>query len=140
MALPAEDQITKLMDLLKIPTEKQNFKELQGRIQILIACYQSKNDNTLEKIFNNPGLQHLAENIVKNLNYEDLEMVGEINQSAKQIVDYQISKPMFLLKECRGLSEKNRKDWIKVIESETHSEKKKAITAYLLGNLKKGLQ
>ena len=133
MALP-EDQVTKLMDLLKIPMEKRTFEELQDRIQILNASYQSKNDNTLEKILNNPGLQHLAENIMDNLKYEDLEMIGEINQSSKQILDYQMSKPMFLLKKFRGLSKENQKEWINVIESANNSAKEKAISAYLKWN------
>ena len=50
---------------------------------MLKAFYQSKTDNTLEKILNNPGLQNLAENIIENLKYEDLEMIEEINQSSK---------------------------------------------------------
>ena len=139
MSLTAEDQMAELMDMLKIPVEKRNFKELKEQIQILNVYYQSKNDNTLEKIFNNPGLHHLAEKIVNNLNYEDWEMVEKINQSSKKIVEYQKSKPMFVLKKFIGLSEENQKNWIKVIESEKNSGKKKAISAYLLWNLKKNL-
>ena len=139
MSLTAEDQMAELMDMLKIPVEKRNFKELKEQIQILNAYYQSKNDNTLEKIFNNPGLHHLAEKIVNNLNYEDWEMVEKINQSSKQIVEYQKSKPMFVLKKFIGLSEENQKNWIKVIESEKNSGKKKAISAYLLWKLKKNV-
>ena len=48
-----------------------------------------------------------------------------------------MKKPMFLLRKFRWLSKKNKKDWIKVIESVTNSEKKKAISAYLQWNLKK---
>ena len=143
MVLP-DDQVTKLMNLLKIPAEKRNFEELQDQIQNLIEennsfkrYYQSKNDNTLETILNNPGLQHLAENIIENLDYDDFERIGEINQSSKQILDYQMSKPLFLLKKFRGLSKENQKDWINVIESEKNSKKKKAISTYLLWNLKK---
>ena len=99
--------------------------------------YHSKNDNNLEKIFNNPGLQHLAENIFDNLNVEDLEVCQGINQSSKRILDYQMDKPMFLLRKFRSLSKKNQKDWIKVIESVKKSKKEKAISAYLQWNLKK---
>ena len=60
-----EDQINNLMDLLKIPTEKRNFEEFRNQIQNLIeekdslrAFYDSKNDNSLEKIFNSPGNTH----------------------------------------------------------------------------------
>ena len=48
MELPAEDQITKLMDLLEIPKKKRNFEELQDQIQMLKTFYQSKTANTLE--------------------------------------------------------------------------------------------
>ena len=60
-----EAQITKLMDLLKIPEEKRNFEGFWDQIKIVNAVYLSKNDNTLEKILNSPGLQHIAENIFK---------------------------------------------------------------------------
>ena len=142
--MASEDQLKKLMDLLKIPAGKQNFEELQDQIQNLIEenisfkkyC-QSKNDNTLEKILNNPGLQHLAENIFGNLDFEHLMVCRGINQSSKQILDYQMDKPMFLLRKFRGLSKENQKDWIKVIESTKNFEKEKAISSYLLWNLKK---
>ena len=101
MALP-EDQVTKLMNLLKIPVEKQNFEELHNQIQTLMeentklmAFYLSKTNNTLEKILNNPGLQHLAEKIFENLNYDYLVVCQGINQSSKQILEYQMSKPLF---------------------------------------------
>ena len=86
------------MDLLKIPVEKRNFKELRNRIQNLIeekenlpTQIQSKNDediqtkaemSPLEKILNNPGLVHLAENIFGNLDDENLDVCGQINQSS----------------------------------------------------------
>ena len=143
MALP-EDQVTKLMELLKIPSGKRNFQELQDQIQNLIEENDnfkrdnlSKDDNTFEKILNNPGLQHLAENIFDNLKYKDLEICDGINQSSKRILEYQMDKPMFLLRKFRGLSKKNQNDWIKVIESVKNSEKEKAIVSYLQWNLKK---
>ena len=36
----------------------------------------------MEKIINNPGLQHLAENVFLNLNYADLKKCQLINQAA----------------------------------------------------------
>ena len=131
-----ENQMTNLMDLLKIPEEKRNFEGFWEQIKIVNAVYLSKNDNTLEKILNSPGLQHIAENIFNNVKYEDLETCRGINQSSKQILDYQIDKPMFLLKKFRGLSEENKKEWIKAIESVKIPEKKKAICTYLKWNLK----
>ena len=143
MAL-TEDKVTKLMDLLKIPAKKQNFEELHNQIQILMeentklmAFYLSKTNNTLEKILNNPGLQHLAEKIFENLNYDYLVICQGINQSSKQILEYQMSKPLFFLRKFKGLSEENQKDWTKIIESAKNSKKEKAISAYLRWNLKK---
>ena len=86
-----KDQVTNLMDLLKIPEEKRNFEDFRDQIKILNACYLSKNDNNFERILNNPGLQHLAENIFANLNFEYLKICQGINQSSKQILDH----PMF---------------------------------------------
>ena len=74
-----------------------------------------------EKILNNPGLQHLAENIFDNLNFEDLVVCKEINQSSKQILDYQLEKPMFLLRKFRCLSKKNEKDWTTVEDGNTRA-------------------
>ena len=134
-----EKETTNLMDLLKTPVEKQNFKELRDQIQFSNAYYLSKNAYTLGKILNNPGLQHLAENIFDNLNFEDLEICQGINQSSKQILEYQMDKPTFLLKKFRSLSNENQKDWMKVIESAKNSEKEKAISVYLQWNLKKNV-
>ena len=85
----------------------------------------------MENIINNPGLQHLAENIFLNLNYEDLKKCKLINQSTKEILE----NPMFWIKKL--IPKENQKDWIKVIESEKNSEKETAIMSYLLWNLEK---
>ena len=87
---------------------------------------------------NNPGLQHIAEKIFDNLKYENLKVCQGINQSSKQILDYQIEKPMFLLRKFRDLSKENQKDWIKVIQSVKNSDEGIAIISYLRWNLKKG--
>ena len=115
--LITEDQATNLMNLLKIPVEKRNFEDLRDQIQNLIEekenfkrFYLSKNDNSLEKILNNPGLQHLAEKIFDNLNFEHLAICRRINESSKQILDYQMTKPMFILRKFRGISQQNQKD------------------------------
>ena len=143
-----QDQITNLKDLLKIPEEKRNFNESRNRIQNLIeekdsltAQIESKdNDNEimtkespLEKILNTPGLMHLAENILNNLEYEDMEVYRNINQISQQILD----NPIFWLKKFRQLSMKNQKDWIKAIQSVNNSNKEKAIVSYLQWNLKR---
>ena len=89
----------------------------------------------MEKILNNPGLQHLAENIFLNLNTAGLKKCQLINQSASQILE----KPMFWINKLirNGLSEDNQNDWIQAIRSETNIEKKKNIAAYLSWNSKK---
>ena len=104
-----ENQITILMDLMKMPEEKRNFVELKNRIEkvieekdILATQIKSNNDNSesmaevspLQKIFNTPGLVHLAENILDNLDYEGIHIYQDINHSSQQI----LSNPMFWLK------------------------------------------
>ena len=147
--LITEDQATNLMDLLKIPEEKRNFKELRDRIQNLIeekdnspAQIQSKNDddiqnkakgNPLEKILKNPGLVHLAENIFDNLAHRDVDICRHINQSSKEILD----NPMFWLRKFGRISKENQKDWIKDIQSAKNYDKEKAVISYLQWNLKK---
>ena len=140
----SKDEVTFLMDLLKIPVENRNFMELCSQIQNLIEekenfkrFYLSKNDNSLEKILNNPGLQHLAEKIFDNLNFEYLAICRGINESSKQILDYQMNKPIFILRKFSGISQQNQKDWIEVIQSANNSEKEKAIASYLEWSLKK---
>ena len=87
----------------------------------------------METIIENPGIQHLAENVFWNLNFEDLKICAQINQSCKQILE----NPMFWLKKFRIISKENYKDWIKAIKLEKNSDKKKAIVSYLQWNLKK---
>ena len=83
----------------------------------------------LENIINNPGLQHIAENILCNLNYEDLEVCRTINQSCKQILD----EPMFWLKKFmrRGLSMKDQLDWTKAIQLTKYSNLEKNVLSFL---------
>ena len=82
-----------------------------------------------ESIFNNPGLQHIAENIFCNLNHEDLEVCTTINQSCKKILD----EPMFWLKKFirRGLSIKDQLDWTKAIQLIKHTNLEKNVLLYL---------
>ena len=139
--LITEDQVTNLMDLLKIPVEKRNFEELRDQIQNLIEVkenlpdqIQSKNDDNiqsksevspLEKILNNPGLVHLAENIFDNLDYEVIMVCQDINHSSQQI----LGNPIIWLRKFGQLSKENKKDWIKVDQSVNNSEKEKAIVS-----------
>lgn len=117
-----------------------NFSNLEKDISA--TQIQSNNDNIqiitkvvspLERIINTPGLVHIAENIFNNLDYEDVKVCRDINQSSQQILD----KPMFWLRKFRQLSKKNQEDWIKFIQSVNNSEMEKAIISYLQSNLKK---
>ena len=65
----------------------------------------------METIINNPGLQHLIEKVLWNLNVEDLKNCAQINQSCKQI----LQNPIFCLQKLEHLSQKNQLDWIKFI-------------------------
>ena len=68
----------------------------------------------MENIIKNPGLQHIAENVFLNLNYEKLETCRLVNEFCKEILD----NPMFWLKKFiqRGLSKKNQIDWMAAIQ------------------------
>ena len=83
----------------------------------------------LESIFNNPGLQHITENIFCNLNNEDLEVCRTVNQSCRQVLD----EPMFWLKKFirRGLSMKEQLDWTKAIQLTKYTNLEKNVLSYL---------
>ena len=68
----------------------------------------------MENIIKNPGLQHIAENVFLNLNYEKLETCRLVNESCKKILD----NPMFWIKKFvrRGFSKKNQIDWTVAIQ------------------------
>ena len=83
----------------------------------------------MENVITNPGLQHLAEKILLNLDYEDLENCGKINQSCKNILE----NPIFWTKK---FSKKNQTDWAKAIQSAKNSDKEKHILKYLKWNSK----
>ena len=91
------------------------------------------------KILNNPGLQHLVENIFFNLDVEYLQICGLLNQSSKQIFDGPMFQdPMYWLKQFKGLSIGNQNDWANVMQTLHDSFRKKyAIISYLRWNLRK---
>ena len=62
----------------------------------------------MEKILNNPGFQHLAENIFSNLSSTDLKKCQLINQLASQLLE----NPIFWIKKLirNGFSEENQND------------------------------
>ena len=87
----------------------------------------------METIFSNPGLQHLAEKVFWDLDVEDLKICAKINSSCKMI----LQNPIFSLNKFQHLSNDNRKDWIKALQSVKHSDKGIAIISYLQWNFKK---
>ena len=87
----------------------------------------------METIICNPGLQHLAEKVLLNLDPSKLKICRQINQYCKQI----LIKPIFCLRKFKGLSKKNENEWIKVIQSVKNSDEGIAVISYLKWNLKK---
>ena len=73
---------------------------------------------TLENFINNPGLQHLAEIILLNLDYQTLELCKSVNDTFKQFLNATMNDSMFWLKRFiqRGLSKKNQEDWLEAIQ------------------------
>ena len=63
----------------------------------------------MDLITNNPGLQHLAKEIFKHLNYINLEKCVEVNDSWKRICE----NPCFLLRFCivNGHLKANKISW-----------------------------
>ena len=90
----------------------------------------------MEKIINNPGLQHLAEKVFLNLDVEDLKICGQINQYCKEI----LIDPMFWLRRFGGLSKESQKDWIKIIKLVKNSNYENVIVSYLKWYLKKEVE
>ena len=69
----------------------------------------------MENLLNSPGLQHLAENIFLNLNYEKLKIFQMINQTSYKMLN---GNPIFWIKFIRRkLSEENQKYLIRTFTS-----------------------
>ena len=83
----------------------------------------------MEIIVNNPGLQHLAENILLNLDHHDLEICQGVNTSFKKI----LNNPRFWLRKFirRGQSKKNQSDWINAIQITKDTELEEPLISYL---------
>ena len=110
------------------PKESNNH-----RISLVYIIIGSKMAvSPMEKILQNPGLIHLAEDIFKNLSDEAVEICRYINQSSREILD----NINFWLRKFGNLSKDNQKEWKMVIQSVKKSKKEKAIISYLHWNLK----
>ena len=84
---------------------------------------------SLENVINNPGLQHLAENIFSYLNYQDMTACQLINNSCNLI----ISNPRFWINKLvqMGMSMENKKDWITAIQMTKKTDFERNIYLYL---------
>ena len=93
---------------------------------------------TLENFMNNPGLQHLAENILLNLNDQTLELCKSVNDTFKQFLNATMNDSMFWLKRFiqRGLSKKNQEDWLEVIQMTRDGRVPANIEKYIVWYLK----
>ena len=82
----------------------------------------------MENIINNPGLQHIAENIFCNLSDKDIKICQEINQSCKQILE----SPLFWkAKFMRQLSKNNQNDWNEAIQKTKNTDLENNILLYM---------
>ena len=80
----------------------------------------------MDQILNNPGLQHLAENVFWNLDVEVLKICAQINQTTKNILE----DAFFWLKKFRGLSNEDQIDWSIYIQLMKNAGKEKAFISY----------
>ena len=83
----------------------------------------------MEKIINNPGLQHLSENIFWNLSYEDLQKCQTLNQFCKEILESSLFWLKIFIR--RGMSEQNQMNWLKAIQISKNTHMEKYVLDYL---------
>ena len=83
----------------------------------------------MENLFNNSGLQHIAEEILLNLNSDDLEKCSQVNESWNFI----LKNPYFWLRKCIkiGRVKKSKSGWKEAIELMKNSNLKEKLTKIL---------
>ena len=80
----------------------------------------------------NPGFQHVAEKILLNLPFKDLMAFQLVNKSSKEILDIILDNPKFWIKYwLKGLSKKNKADWIKAIHLTKNTNLSKILLLYI---------
>ena len=92
----------------------------------------------MEFIILNPGLQHITEMILMNLDFEDLQTCQLLNKSCINDV---LSNTMFWLKkwrEQRGLSNENYCNWVKAIQLTKNTNVEANVKWYLEKVIKNG--
>jgi len=87
----------------------------------------------LQHFIDNPGLQHLAEDIFVNLNDQDVETCRDVNRSFQQFMDSCTTNSLFWLKKFirRGISKKNQMAWTRAIQLTKETNLEKYILSYL---------
>ena len=85
----------------------------------------------MENIINNPGLQHITEKILINLEFPTLKTCSHLNKSC---INEVLANPLFLLRKLnsqRRLSQKNYTDWVKAIQLTKNTNVEANIKLYL---------
>ena len=82
----------------------------------------------MDQIIKNPGFQHLTEKFLLNLPFKDVISLQLVNKTLKEILE----DPMFWIKKwiLKGLSKKNKDDWIKAIQLTKNTKLAKIIILY----------
>ena len=91
----------------------------------------------MENVIQNPGLQHITETILSNLNYESLQKCQIVNKSLEDL----LGDPMFWLRKWRtqkGLSKENYDDWVKAIKLTRNTNVEANMKLYLEKVIKYG--
>ena len=88
----------------------------------------------MELLTNNPGFQHVAEEIFQNLNSKNLKKCTCVNDRWENI----INNPSFYLKKCLqfGILEKYANEWKKAIQFTDNSEFSLAILKTCYGTMR----
>ena len=83
----------------------------------------------MDEITNNPGLQHITEDILLNLDFKKLQVCQSVNKNFEEI----LNNPMFWLKKWRlkGLSKENHTDWVKAIQLTRNKNLETNVLAYI---------
>ena len=85
----------------------------------------------MENIINNPGLQHITEKILINLDFPALKTCSHLNKSC---INEVLANPLFLLRKLNSLkrlSQKNYADWVKAIQLTKNTNVEANIKLYL---------